>query len=62
MIEGMTIDTLLQVTPLRIGSDFTKNTFKRRVVMGDLDNPKSSLNLSKSWNEKSPNCDELDRV
>lgn len=63
MIEGMTIDTLLQIAPLcGMGSDFfTKNTFKRRVVMGDLDNPKGSLNLSKSWNEKSPNCDELDR-
>lgn len=63
MIEGMTIDTLLQIAPLcGMGSDFfTKNTFKRRVVMGDLDNPKGSLNLSKSWNDKSPNCDELDR-
>ena len=63
MIEGMTIDTLLQIAPLcGMGSDFfTNNTFKRRVVMGDLDNPKGSLNLSKSWNDKSPNSDELDR-
>ena len=63
MIEGMTIDTLLQIAPLcGMGSNFfTKNTFKRRVVMGDLDNPKGSLNLSKSWNDKSPNSDELDK-
>jgi hypothetical protein len=63
MIEGMTIDTLLQIAPLcGMGIDFfTNNTFKRRVVMGDLDNPKGSLNLSKSWNDKSPNSDELDR-
>ena len=62
-IKNVEIDTLLQIAPLcGLGTKFfTSNIFKRRVVMGDLDNPKGSLNLSKSWNEESPNFYELER-
>ena len=62
-IKNFEIDTMLQIAPLcGLGTQFfASNIFKRRVVMGDLDNPKGSLNLSKSWNEESPNFYELEK-
>tara|TARA_B110000902_G_scaffold259578_1_gene331151 strand:- start:1647 stop:2873 length:1227 start_codon:yes stop_codon:yes gene_type:complete len=62
-IKGVNFDVLLQIAPLcGMGTNFfTSNTFQRRVVMGDLTNPNNSLNLSKSWNDKSPNKAILDK-
>ena len=30
---------------------FENNSFNKRIIMGDKNNPKNSINLSKSWND-----------
>lgn len=51
--EGNHFDVFLQIAPLcGLGSDFfNNNTFDNRIVMGDLDDPKNSINLKKSWKD-----------
>ena len=54
-MKGYHFDTFLQIAPLsNIGYEFFENnSFNKRIVMGDKNNPKNSINLSKSWNDSS---------
>mgnify|MGYP006076057873 CR=1 FL=1 len=61
-IKEKEFDIFLQIAPMVNihPTFFENNTFKKRVVMGDLTNPKNSLNLSKSWTSTDLNSNKLD--
>ena len=61
--EGNHFDVFLQIAPLcGLGSEFFKNnSFDIRIVMGDLDNPKNSINLKKSWKDNIELDDEFNQ-
>lgn len=51
---GYKFDVFLQISPLsNIGEQFFQNNkFGKRIIMGDINNPDNSLNLSKSFNSE----------